>query len=99
MLIIVEFRLLDKFGLVIALSLFVLKRFYTSTLARMGFTVNENFNSSWLTDNRDTTCNRRTLRSVTVTLDTPIPLTWLRVAFSHAGRQAIKKVAKRSRKI
>ncbi|KAK3782901.1 hypothetical protein RRG08_057956, partial [Elysia crispata] len=53
--------------------------------ARMGFTVNGNFNSSWLTDNKDTTCNRGTLRSVTVTLDTPIPLTWLRVVISEAG--------------
>ncbi|KAK3785975.1 hypothetical protein RRG08_064111 [Elysia crispata] len=52
--------------------------------ARMGFTVNGNFNSGWLTDNKDTTCNRGTLRSVTVTLDTPIPLTWLRVVISDA---------------
>ncbi|KAK3741215.1 hypothetical protein RRG08_000544 [Elysia crispata] len=52
--------------------------------ARMGFTVTGNFNSSWLTDNKDTTCNRENLRSVTVTLDTPIPLTWLRVVVSDA---------------
>ncbi|KAK3731142.1 hypothetical protein RRG08_055853 [Elysia crispata] len=52
--------------------------------ARMGFTVNGNFNSSWLTDNNDTTCNRENLRSVTVTLDTAIPLTWLRVVVSDA---------------
>ncbi|KAK3756691.1 hypothetical protein RRG08_057955, partial [Elysia crispata] len=59
----------------------------TSTLARMGFTVNGNFNPRWLTDNKDTTCNRGTLRSVTVTLDTPIPLTWLRVVVSDAGNE------------
>ncbi|KAK3766443.1 hypothetical protein RRG08_000526, partial [Elysia crispata] len=53
--------------------------------ARMGFTVTENFNSSWLTDHKDTTCNRENLRSVTVTLDTPIPLTWLRVVSIDAA--------------
>ncbi|KAK3787777.1 hypothetical protein RRG08_010726 [Elysia crispata] len=53
--------------------------------ARMGFTVNGHFNSSWLTDNKDTTCNRENLRSVTVTLDTPIPLTWLRVVAMDAA--------------
>ncbi|KAK3761901.1 hypothetical protein RRG08_000540 [Elysia crispata] len=52
--------------------------------ARMGFTVLGNFSSGWLTDNKDRTCNRENLRSVTVTLDTPIPLTWLRVVVSDA---------------
>ncbi|KAK3763092.1 hypothetical protein RRG08_005855 [Elysia crispata] len=52
--------------------------------ARMVFTVNGNINPRWLTDNKDTTCNRGNLRSVTVTLDTPIPLTWLRVVVSGA---------------
>ena len=51
----------------------------------MGFNVNGNVNPRWLTDNKDRTCNRENLRSVTVTLDTPIPLTWLRVVVSDAG--------------
>ncbi|RUS89570.1 hypothetical protein EGW08_002688, partial [Elysia chlorotica] len=33
----------------------------------------------WLTDNDDTTCNPSSTQSVTVTLDTPIPLTWVRL--------------------
>ncbi|KAK3773746.1 hypothetical protein RRG08_056565 [Elysia crispata] len=53
--------------------------------ARMGFTVNGHFNSRWLTDNKDTTCNRDHLWSVTVTLDTPIPLIWLRVVVMDAA--------------
>ncbi|RUS92206.1 hypothetical protein EGW08_000059 [Elysia chlorotica] len=34
---------------------------------------------SWLTDTDDTTCNPWSTQSVTVTLDTPIPLTWVRL--------------------
>ncbi|KAK3776988.1 hypothetical protein RRG08_059706 [Elysia crispata] len=36
------------------------------------------------TDNKDTACSRENLGSVTVTLHTPIPLTWLRVVVSDA---------------
>ncbi|KAK3784942.1 hypothetical protein RRG08_059703 [Elysia crispata] len=51
----------------------------------------------WLTDNKDTTCSRENLGSVTVTLDTPIPLTWLRVVVSDAGQNvALKQRAKQS---
>ncbi|KAK3792546.1 hypothetical protein RRG08_011997 [Elysia crispata] len=39
----------------------------------------------WLLDNDDTTCNTRMSRSVKVTLDTPIPLTWVRVVLRDAG--------------
>ncbi|KAK3700505.1 hypothetical protein RRG08_054919 [Elysia crispata] len=34
---------------------------------------------SWMTDHNDTTCNHLDDDVVTVTLDTPIPLTWIRV--------------------
>ncbi|GFO40158.1 receptor-type tyrosine-protein phosphatase kappa [Plakobranchus ocellatus] len=37
---------------------------------------------SWLTDANDTTCNDNGLESVTVALDTPHPLTWVRVVVS-----------------
>ncbi|KAK3797410.1 hypothetical protein RRG08_055606, partial [Elysia crispata] len=60
--------------------------------ARMGFTVNGTFSSSWLTDNKDN-LNRENLRSVTVTLDTPIPLTWLRVVVSDAVHLSTVKIS------
>ncbi|GFO17994.1 fucolectin-related molecule [Plakobranchus ocellatus] len=34
---------------------------------------------SWLTDNDDTTCNNGNVQSITVRLNTPHPLTWVRV--------------------
>ncbi|KAK3715488.1 hypothetical protein RRG08_051461 [Elysia crispata] len=39
----------------------------------------------WLTDSDDTTCNTGNTQSVTVTLDTAIPLTWVRVVVTGAG--------------
>ncbi|KAK3739089.1 hypothetical protein RRG08_064534 [Elysia crispata] len=51
--------------------------------ARMSFTTSGG--ESWLTDNDDTTCNTGNTQSVTVTLDTPIPLTWVRVVVRDAG--------------
>ncbi|KAK3762852.1 hypothetical protein RRG08_014176 [Elysia crispata] len=39
---------------------------------------------SWLTDSDDTTCNTGNIQSVSVTLDTSIPLTWVRVGISDA---------------
>ncbi|KAK3776347.1 hypothetical protein RRG08_000528 [Elysia crispata] len=51
--------------------------------------------SSWLTDNRDTTCNRENLRSVTVTLDTPILLTWLRVVVNDEVHLSAMKISYR----
>ncbi|GFO46880.1 fucolectin-related protein [Plakobranchus ocellatus] len=40
---------------------------------------------SWLTDDDDTTCNTDDLESVTVALDTPHPLTWVRVVVSDTA--------------
>ncbi|KAK3760473.1 hypothetical protein RRG08_049105 [Elysia crispata] len=40
---------------------------------------------SWLTDNDDTTCNTENTQSVSVTLDTSIPLSWVRVVVRDAG--------------
>ncbi|KAK3757391.1 hypothetical protein RRG08_050093 [Elysia crispata] len=65
--------------------------------ARMNFTVNGNFNSSWLTDDKDTTCNRENLLSVIVTLDTPIPLTWLRVVAINAVHLNTVKISYRNK--
>ncbi|KAK3774958.1 hypothetical protein RRG08_040546 [Elysia crispata] len=42
----------------------------------MGFTV---VGSNWLTDSDDSTCNDGTIRTIYAALDTPIPLTWVRV--------------------
>ncbi|KAK3775567.1 hypothetical protein RRG08_063665 [Elysia crispata] len=39
----------------------------------------------WLTDSDDTTCNTGNTQPVTVTLDTAIPLTWVRVVVTGAG--------------
>ena len=39
----------------------------------------------WLTDGRDETCNDDIARSITVTLDTPRPITWLRLQFKQSG--------------
>ncbi|KAK3759692.1 hypothetical protein RRG08_051465 [Elysia crispata] len=39
----------------------------------------------WLTDSDDTTCNTGNTQPVTVTLDTAIPLTWVRVVVRNAG--------------
>ncbi|KAK3800201.1 hypothetical protein RRG08_039268 [Elysia crispata] len=44
----------------------------------------------WLTDNDDTTCNTGNTQSVSVTLDTSIPLTWVRVGVSNAGLRKAK---------
>ncbi|KAK3772218.1 hypothetical protein RRG08_064667, partial [Elysia crispata] len=49
--------------------------------ARMSFTTSGG--ESWLTDSDDTTCNTGNNQSVTVTLDTAIPLTWVRVVVSE----------------
>ncbi|KAK3801329.1 hypothetical protein RRG08_049095 [Elysia crispata] len=51
--------------------------------ARMSFTPSGG--ESWLTDNDDTTCNTGNTQSVSVTLDTSIPLTWVRVVVRDAG--------------
>ena len=40
----------------------------------------------WLTDSDDTTCNTGNTQPVTVTLDTAIPLTWVRVVVTGAGK-------------
>ncbi|KAK3778461.1 hypothetical protein RRG08_065094, partial [Elysia crispata] len=64
--------------------------------ARMGFTVTGNFSSSWLTDNKDATCNTGNTQPVTVTLDTPIPLTWLRVVVSDAVHLSTMKISYRN---
>ncbi|KAK3795281.1 hypothetical protein RRG08_055843 [Elysia crispata] len=50
--------------------------------ARMSFTTSGG--ESWLTDNDDTTCNTGNTQSVTVTLNTSIPLTWVRVVVRDA---------------
>ncbi|GFR88254.1 multiple epidermal growth factor-like domains 10 [Elysia marginata] len=49
--------------------------------ALMKFTVHDSSRSGgdWLTDQRDETCNSGTITSVMMTLDTPIPLTWIRL--------------------
>ncbi|KAK3776996.1 hypothetical protein RRG08_001155 [Elysia crispata] len=49
--------------------------------ARLSFTTSGG--ESWLTDNDDTTCNIGNTQSITVTLDTSIPLTWIRVVVSE----------------
>ncbi|KAK3748456.1 hypothetical protein RRG08_025541 [Elysia crispata] len=46
----------------------------------------------WPLDNDDTTCNTRMSRSVTVTLDTPIPLTWVRVVLRDAGIRSCRRL-------
>ncbi|GFO36844.1 fucolectin-related protein, partial [Plakobranchus ocellatus] len=45
------------------------------------FTVTDESESdlSWLTDNNDTTCNNGNVQSITARLNTPHPLTWVRV--------------------
>ncbi|KAK3763467.1 hypothetical protein RRG08_056935 [Elysia crispata] len=50
--------------------------------ARMSFTTSGG--ESWLTDSDDTTCNTGNTQFVTVTLDTSIPLTWVRVVVRGA---------------
>ncbi|GFO07307.1 multiple epidermal growth factor-like domains 10 [Plakobranchus ocellatus] len=40
---------------------------------------------SWLTDNDDTTCNSGNTQNVTVALDIPQPLTWIRVMVSNSA--------------
>ena len=40
---------------------------------------------NWLTDNDNTTCNNGSLSNVTVSLLTPIPLTWIRAVFKKVG--------------
>ncbi|KAK3782006.1 hypothetical protein RRG08_038556, partial [Elysia crispata] len=65
--------------------------------ARMGMRLNGNSKPRWLTDNKDTTCITGTHRSVTVTLDTPIPLTWLRVVLSDAVHLSTVKISYRNK--
>ncbi|KAK3767671.1 hypothetical protein RRG08_022706 [Elysia crispata] len=51
--------------------------------AKMNFTVGEN-PLEGLTDGNDTTCNTGDIGVVTLILDTPIPLTWIRVVLKSA---------------
>ncbi|GFR70814.1 hypothetical protein ElyMa_000337500, partial [Elysia marginata] len=61
---------------------------------RIGFTASE---LNWLTDNNDATCKTGSSQSVTVTLNTAIPLTWVRVVLNDAGRNvALKQTAQQS---
>ena len=48
----------------------------------MGFTVVGN---NWLTDSDDSTCNDGNTRLSYAALDTPIPLTWVRVVVNDEG--------------
>ncbi|GFR77137.1 fucolectin-related protein [Elysia marginata] len=48
---------------------------------RIGFTAS---GLNWLTDNNDATCKTGSSQSVTVTLNTAIPLTWVRVVVTDA---------------
>ena len=40
----------------------------------------------WLTDNDVNTCNNRNTSSVLVDLETPIPLTWVRLVVKDSGK-------------
>ena len=48
----------------------------------MGLTVGGN---NWLIDSDDSTCNDGTIRTISAALDTPIPLTWVRVVVNDEG--------------
>ena len=41
---------------------------------------------AWLSDNDPETCNKRDIHTITVTLDSPQPLTWLRLVVDNAGK-------------
>ena len=51
----------------------------------MGFSTTEGSDLDWLLDQDDTTCNSRRREKVKVTLDTPIPLTWVRIVVNSSG--------------
>ena len=56
----------------------------------MGFTVREKSGLDWLTDKDDKTCNNREdNRNIYAELDTPIPLTWVRVVVNNGGNDAL----------
>ncbi|GFS01683.1 fucolectin-1, partial [Elysia marginata] len=50
---------------------------------------------TWLTDNDPATCNSEKIHTVTVKLDTPQPITWVRLVVNDPGRNvALKQDAK-----
>ncbi|GFR97676.1 multiple epidermal growth factor-like domains protein 11-like, partial [Elysia marginata] len=53
---------------------------------RMGFSADK---LEWLTDSNDESCNAGTSKTVAVTLDTAIPLTWIRVVVRDGGNIAL----------
>ena len=62
----------------------------------MNFTIDGGSSLGWLKDKDDASCNEGPTQAVTVTLDTPIPLTWLRVVVSDTGNgndQGVKSIS------
>ncbi|GFN95396.1 U3 small nucleolar ribonucleoprotein imp3 [Plakobranchus ocellatus] len=61
--------------------------------------VSTEFDLSWLTDNNDTTCNTNgDLGYITASLDTPHPLTWVRVVVSDTGLKGVRTIRRNSHK-
>ena len=46
-------------------------------------------NLDWLDDGNDETCNNKDSNSLTVTLEKPIPLTWIRVVLKSDGKSLL----------
>ena len=56
----------------------------------MGFKIEGKSDLDWLTDGDDKTCNnKRNPNHVFAELDTPIPLTWVRVVVNNGGNGAL----------
>lgn len=52
---------------------------------RMGFSVTGGPELNWLTDVDDETCNDGSMANLTIALDTPIPLTWVRLVVTNTA--------------